>query len=291
MKRRDFVHHLVVSGLAMDPLQAMLAAAWQNSEDVEICRHKFSLAVSLSLQSRPINEVIIQMGISFLETDYAAFALELPGPERLVVNMRGLDCVSFYENALVLARCVKKDAMTFDQYRKELTFIRYRGGVIDGYPSRLHYTSDYFFDNERKGVWKDVTKESGGVRFVKTINFMSTHPEQYRQLRENPKFLDQIRQKEAEISRREKYFLPKEKISQSVDKILSGDILGITTDIAGLDVSHTGIAVRQNGTLHLLHAPAVGKKVQVSESTLSDYLAQNKRHTGLMIVRPAEPKR
>ncbi len=291
MKRRDFVRHLVISGLAVDPLGAVFAASRQNNEDVEICRNRFSLAVSLSLQKRPINEVVIQMGISFLGTDYAAFALEAPGPERLVVNLRGLDCVSFYENSLVLARCIKKDTMTFDEYRKELTFIRYRGGIIDGYPSRLHYTSDYFFDNVRKGVWKDVTKEAGGVKYIKAIHFMSTHPEQYRQLRENPKFLEQIRQQEEEITRREKYFLPKDKIGANAGKIQSGDILGVTTDIAGLDVSHTGIAVRQNGVLHLLHAPAVGKKVEVSDLALADYLARNKRHTGLMIMRPAEPQR
>ncbi len=289
MKRRDFVHHLIVSGLAVDPLKGIFAAV-QNDEDGEICRSKFTLAVSLSLQNRPINEVIIQMGISFLGTNYSAYALEVPGPERLVVNMRGLDCVSFYENALVLARCIKKGAMDFGQYREELAFIRYRNGVIDGYPSRLHYTSDYFFDNEKKGVWTDVSKELGGVQYVKTINFMSTHPEQYRQLRENPKFLDQIRRQEEEISKREKFFVPKDKINQVAGDIQSGDILGITTDIAGLDVSHTGIAVRQSGSLHLLHAPTVGKKVEVSEPTLAGYLAQNKRHTGLMIVRAREPR-
>jgi len=289
MKRRDFVYHLMIAGLAVEPLKGVLAAAMQNDEDVEICKSKFSLAVSLSLQKRPINEVIIQMGISFLGSGYKASVLEVPGPERLVVNMRGLDCVSFYENALVLARCIKKDEMTFDRYGEELIFIRYRSGVIDGYPSRLHYTSDYFHDNGKKGVWTDVTKQVGGVQYVKTINFMSTHPQEYRQLRENPKFLDQIRRQEEEITKRDKYFLPKNRINQVADKIQSGDILGITTDIPGLDVSHTGIAVRHRGSLHLLHAPTVGKKVEISEQTLADYLARNKRHTGLMIVRPEEP--
>jgi hypothetical protein len=280
---------MIVSGFAVDPLRGALGGL-QNDEDVEICRSKFSLAVSLSLQNRPINEVIIQMGISFLGTSYSPFVLEVPGPERLVVNMRGLDCVSFYENALVLARCIKKDELSFVQYREELRFVRYRGGKIDGYPSRLHYTSDYFFDNEQKGVWTDVTQELGGIPYVKTVNFMSSHPEQYRQLRENSKFLEEIRRQEEEITKREKYFLPKEKIKMVADKIQSGDILGITTDIAGLDISHTGIAVRQSGSLHLLHAPAVGKTVEVSESTLDEYLARSKRHTGLMVVRPSEPR-
>lgn len=291
MKRRRFLQSLLLAGASIDSRRAFAGHVFQNADDMEICRSKFSLAVSLSLQKRPINEVIIQMGVSFLGTDYLAYALEAAGPERLIVNMRGLDCVSFYENALVLARCIKKEEMSFDAYTDELRFIRYRGGVINGYPSRLHYTSDYFYDNERKGVWKDVTKDLGGIRLVKTINFMSTHPESYRQLRENPAFLEAVREQEKEITGREKYYLPKQLVAETEEKIASGDILGITTDIPGLDVSHTGIAVRQDNRLHLLHAPSEGKKVEISALPLSELLHRTSKHTGLMIVRASEPRK
>ncbi|MBI4418966.1 MAG: DUF1460 domain-containing protein [Ignavibacteriales bacterium] len=230
------------------------------------------------------------MGVSFLGTEYVARTLEVPGPERLIVNMRGLDCVSFYENALVLARCIKKGTMTFVNYRDELKFIRYRGGVIDGYSSRLHYTSDYFYDNEKKGVWSDITRSLGGIPYRKTIKYMSTHRDQYRQLRENPANLEAIRKIEEEITRREKYFIPKDNVAEIESGMVGGDIVGITTDIEGLDVLHTGILVRQGARLHLLHAPAGGKKVEVSEKDFPEYLTRNKRYTGVMIVRPGEPR-
>jgi hypothetical protein len=260
-----------------------------DDEDALLCKKKFDLALSLSLQNKPIGEVVVEIGKTFLGTPYAANALEVPGEERLVVNMRGLDCVSFYENAIVLARCVKKNKMTFDDYKAELKLIRYRGGVINGYPSRLHYTSDYFYDNEKKGVWKNVTRELGGIRYRKVINFMSTHPESYRQLQENPQFLKAVQDQEKEISKREMFHIPKAKIEEYASGLNNGDIIGITTDIEGLDVSHTGVVIFQGKACHLLHAPNVGHKVSITEKPLAEYVAGNKRQIGVMVVRPLEP--
>ncbi len=258
-------------------------------DDALLCGKKFELAVSLALREKPIDEVIVAIGKSFLGTEYVANALEIPGAERLVVNLRGLDCVTFYENSLVLARCVKKNSMTFEDYKKELQLIRYRGGVIDGYTSRLHYTSDYFYDNEKRGVWKNITKEIGGVPYTKKVNFMSTHPDSYRQLKEHPEFLGVIRQQEETINKRETYFIPKGDVARVSEKIQSGDIVGITTDIEGLDCSHTGIALRKDGELHFMHAPNVGYKVTITEKTFAEYLAGNKKQSGVMIVRSLEP--
>lgn len=257
--------------------------------DALICAKKFKLAVSRGFQKMPIGEVIVEIGKSFLGTDYRAHALEVPGEERLVVNMRGLDCVSFCENAVVLARCIKKNAMTFDDYKKELQRLRYRGGVIDRYPSRLHYFTDYIYDGERKGVWHNVTEALGGKRYRKTINFMSTHPEAYRQLRENPGFVETIRKQEAEISRREHWYIPKAELRAVEAKVENGDILAITTNVEGLDVSHTGVAVRQRSRLYMMHAPDVGYKVTVTELQLAEYLAKNRRQTGVIVARPLEP--
>jgi hypothetical protein len=258
-------------------------------EDALICSKKFELAVSLDLRRKPIGEVVIEIGKSFLGTDYVANTLEQPGEERLVVNLRGLDCVSFYENALVFARCIKKNKTTFKDYKAELQFIRYRGGLINGYPSRLHYSSDYFYDNEKKTVLKNVTRTIGGVPFKKTINFMSTHPESYRQLKEQPALIEVIQKQEAAISKRAVYHLPKDAVHKEVKKILNGDILAITADIPGMDVAHTGIAIWQEGKLHFLHAPLSGSKVQITEKTLAEYLAASPKRLGIMVARPVEP--
>ena len=241
------------------------------------------------MREKPINEVVIAIAKSFIGTDYTANTLDAPGKEQLIVNLQTLDCVTFYENSLVLARCIKKNKLTFNDYKKELQFVRYRGGVIDGYTSRLHYTSDYFFDNEKKSVLKDVTKELGGVPFNKKINFMSTHPDLYLQLKNSSENVKEIKKIEDEMKTRTTYHIPKANIKRIASQIKNGDIIGITTTIDGLDCTHTGIAIWQNGKLHLLHAPIPGSKVQITELPLWDYLAKIKKDEGIIVARPIEP--
>lgn len=290
MDRRDFLKTIpLAAGIPAFVGIPSLKSFFPDDDDAVLCSKKFELAASLRLRKKPIGEVVAEMGNSFLGTDYVANTLEQPGEERLVVNLRGLDCVSFYENALVFARCIKMNKTTFDDYKAELQFIRYRAGVIEGYPSRLHYSSDYFFDNEKKKVLKVITKSIGGVRYQKTINFMSTHTESYLQLKERPEFIPVIRTLEEAINSRTLYHIPTNIVPKVVSKIQNGDILAITADIPGMDVSHTGIAIWQNGKLHLLHAPLAGSKVQITEKSLAEYLAASPKRLGIMVARPVEP--
>jgi len=290
MIRRDFLRSLpLAAGIPAFVGLPSIRSLLFDDDDAMLCSRKFELAASLALRKKPIGEVVIEMGKSFLGTDYVANTLEQPGEEHLVINLRGLDCVSFYENALVFARCIKKNKTTFEDYKKELQFIRYRGGVINGYPSRLHYTSDYFYDNEKKNVLKNVTRSIGGVRYRKSINFMSTHPDSYRQLKEQPELTAIIQKQEKAISDRQLYHVPKDIVASVAPKIHDGDILAITADIPGMDVSHTGIAIWQDKQLHLLHAPITGSKVQITEKSLAAYLAASPKRLGIMIARPIEP--
>jgi hypothetical protein len=260
-----------------------------------ICRNKFILAGSLHLHEKPINEVVMEIAQSFIGTDYAANTIDTLGQEHLIIDLQTLDCVTFYESALVLARCIKKNKLTFDDFKKELQLVRYRGGVIDGYASRLHYTSDYFFDNEKKSVLKDVTKSLGGVPLKKKIDFMSMHPGSYLQLTDSPENVKEIRKIEDEMNARTMYHIPKADVKRIASRIKNGDIIGITTTIDGLDCTHTGIALwlasrsGQKGKLHLLHAPIPGSKVQITELPLQEYLAKIKKDAGIMVARPIDP--
>jgi hypothetical protein len=297
MNRCTFLHLVPVFALFPFFLQQQNKTSLDIAVDPNelICKNKFNLAVEMKLHDKPINEVIVVIAKSFIGTDYAANTLEAPGKEQLIVNLQTLDCVTFYENSLVLARCIKKNKLTFDDYKKELQFVRYRGGVIDGYPSRLHYTSDYFFDNEKKSVLKDITKELGGVPFKKKINFMSTHPDSYLQLKNSPENVKEIQKIEDEMNTRTLYHIPKADVKRIASQIKDGDIIGITSTVDGLDCNHTGIAIRlasrsgQNGKLHFLHAPISGSKVQITEVPLWEYLAKIKKDAGIMIARPVEP--
>lgn len=263
-----------------------LSAQIYTDKDVEICNSKFELAANKNLADKPINEIISEIGRSFLNTDYEAFTLEKEGKEQLVVNLTGLDCTTFLENTLTLSRCVKKQKTSFEDYQNELTLIRYRDGKLNGYPSRLHYFSDWIFNNSQKGIIKDVTKEIGGEPIKFNVYFMSKNPDKYKKLTESPDFIPMIAEQEKEINKRNYYYIPKEKVSAIEDRIQDGDLIAITTNLTGLDIGHVGIAVMESdGRIHFLHAPLAGSKVQISEKPLPKYLAAIKKHTGIIVLR------
>jgi hypothetical protein len=79
-----------------------------------------------------------------------------------------------------------------------------------------------------------------------------------------------IQDQEAEINNRTMYHIPKDRVRDVASKIRNGDIIAITTDIAGMDISHTGIALWQGDALHLMHAPLAGHRVQITEKVPLD---------------------
>lgn len=261
-----------------------------SERDVEVCNSKFQLAVNKNLAEKPIADIIVEIGKSFIGTDYIAHGLEKDGEEQLVINLTGLDCTTFLENALVLARCVKTGKNSFEDYMSELQFIRYRGGMIDQYTSRLHYFSDWIYDNAKKGIVKNVTEEIGGEKIKFKIDFMSTHPESYKQLKDNPGFIPVIKKQEKEISCREYYFISKDELAAKENLIQNGDLIAITTTVEGLDIGHVGVAVKMDdGRIHLMHAPTVNTQVHITKEPLSEYLMKYKRHSGVIVLRPLEP--
>ena len=216
--------------------------------------------------------------------------LEVDGDERLIINLTGLDCNTFLEYSLVFSRNIKQGKTTFDDYKNELTLIRYRGGKIDQYPSRLHYFTDWIYDNEKKGIVKDITEEIGGDKMDLNLSFMSAHPQYYKHLKENPEFIPLIKQQEEEINKRKHYFIPQEKIAEIENEIEDGDLLAFTSTVRGLDVNHVGIAVRlDDGRVHVLHAPNVGYQVEITKLPLAEYVLKIKKDSGIIVVRALEP--
>lgn len=261
-----------------------------SDSDVVICNSRFSFAASTDLSKEPIKDIVADIGKSFIGTKYIAHALEDSGKEQLVINLSGLDCTTLVENAIAFARLIKQDKTTFRDYKNELQKIRYRDGVIDKYPSRLHYFTDWIYDNKKKGIIDDITELIGGKPIQFHLNFMSAHPGSYPQLKEYPEFVTEIRKKEAEISRRNYYYVPKERVGFIEQEIENGDIIAFTTSIAGLDVGHVGIAVRmEDNRIHLLHAPNVGYNVQITKEPLSVYINKINKDTGIIVLRVLDP--
>ena len=229
---------------------------------------------------------MIKAGTFFKETPYVASTLEVtPEEEKLVVNLREMDCTTFAENCMAIARTVRSGNANFEQFTSELQKIRYRDGKINGYPSRLHYFSDWIYNNDQKKLVDDVSKEIAETPYPLKVNFMSTHPESYIQLKDST-LIPIIAKQEKEISSRKMFYIPENKITEVEDKLMDGDIAGITTNINGMDIMHVVILVRQGKHMHLLHASSAAEKVILSDETLEEYLFKNKRATGIMVARP-----
>jgi hypothetical protein len=241
----------------------------------------------------PIGERIATLGRHFVGTPYLPRTLDPPGPERLVVNLRALDCVTFVENMIALARFVEEapaDVLdhrdrALELYSGILTDLRYRGGALNGYASRLHYFSEWLQDAEAKGLVEVVTREIGGVVDPEPIHFMTDHRDAYPQLAE-PATFARIAEIEDSLAARTRYYVTEDRVAEVQGRIRTGDVIAATSTLGGLDVAHTGIALWEGDVLHLMHAPLVGQDVQISERPLAERLLGIEGQDGIMVGRP-----
>lgn len=221
----------------------------------------------------------------FLGVPYVGKTLEYE-PERLIVNLREMDCMTFVENVLALAEASASGTPSWQTYLEKLQQIRYRDGKIEDYTSRLHYTSDWIYENEKKGLIADITKEIGGVPLAMDVSFVSTHPESYMQLQSHPEYIAVMAKKEKEINSRQYYYIPKEEIDKREAQIRTGDIVCFVTSIKGLDISHVGIVHKEGDKMTFIHASSGKKRVIINEESLQDYVLGIKKSKGIMVLRP-----
>ena len=235
-----------------------------------------------------LSDVLINIATFFLETPYVAHTLEIPGDEQLVVSLREMDCTTFVEYVIAFTLLFKENRTDFERFTQLLACIRYRDGIIDGYPSRLHYFTEWLQNNAEKGMLEIVSNSLSDIPYQTEVTFMSSNPGLYRQLG-NPEYVSRIKETEKVISGFEMNYIPKDRIVEFESQIKDGDIIAFTTNIAGLDVSHTGFAVHRNDRLHLLHASTRTNQVEISPVPLSEYLAPLSRVTGILVGRISLP--
>lgn len=276
---------------------AILAAAGTcrlsaQTDDLAICNRVFSHAFEHRLIDKPIGDVVVSIGREFLGAPYEAGTLDRDSPgstERLIPDLHSFDCVTFIENVLALARCVKLNTLSYDAYRHQLELIRYRGGRIDGYASRLNYFSEWIRDNERKGIVRQRTATLGGKPVRKPLGFMTSHRKLYPMLASDSTFAA-VQRVEHDLSGDTIVVAPEAAIRSHEPDLADGDIVAFTTNVKGLDVSHTGIVVvSPSGRRVLLHAPDAGKVVEVESSDLTAHFSRHPSYTGMMVARPVEP--
>ena len=234
----------------------------------------------------PIGELIVKTALFFRETPYVASTLDNNKSEQLVINLRQFDCTTFVESCIALSRTLKTGDHTFSNFCNQLQIIRYRDGKITDYSSRLHYVTDWIYDNSKKGILKNESSVLGGTLNNKTINFMSSHTDAYKPLRNNSELQQKITDTESQInSRGGYYFVKKENINKISNQVLNGDIVVFATSINGLDYTHIGIAYHDGIKLTFIHASSKAMKVIVEPHSLSDYCLKSTRCIGVSILR------
>lgn len=253
-------------------------------EDRTICEMLLRSAAERGDRGKPLSELVLAAGRHFLGAPYDAGSLEKEGPEELIVNLRGFDCVTFVENAVVLAGLIRSGKTAFDDYTAALERIRYRRGRCDGFASRLHYFTDWLYMNGSKGLVHDITREIGGVPLRKMFHYITDRREDHPGL-SDPTAFRRLRIIEGICSRRPLFFISKAYLERVEPGLTDGDLIAVTTDERGLDVCHTGLAVRFLGQIHLLHASIAAGRVVLSDIPLDRYLQMRRSRTGIIVGR------
>jgi hypothetical protein len=261
-------------------------------------RDKFDRIVNQAKEGNwaalPLGERTVAVGRSMVGTRYKNYTLEIDNRiEAPSVNFLGLDCWTFFEISLGMARMIAEpqENWTPERLLHYIELDRYRGGQCTGeYLSRLHYLEEWLSDNDRRGLVQDLTRSLGGVSVPHSAREMTVGWRHYRYLAANRSLLGPLGQMEARVSSRPLYQIPKSRVAGIEGKLRSGDVIGIVSRDGRrmFATSHVGLALRMpDGSLHFMHASAprnYGKVVL--DSTLSSYLYRYGSHSGILVARP-----
>ena len=240
-----------------------------------------------SKKNLPVSELMVESALFFCDSPYVGQTLDIPvKKETLIINLREFDCTTLVENCLALSLTLKSGDVSFKNFSEYLRKIRYRGGVIDGYTSRLHYSSDWMFEKEKDGFLNNISELTGGQKINKNISFMSTHSSLYPYLKNNPEEIKKIKNIEEKLNKRGGwYVINKRDILNTNEKIRNGDIILFSTTISGLDFSHMGIAYKKDGRVTFIHASSKAKKVTIEKHNLSQYCTNSTKCNGIVLLR------
>lgn len=207
--------------------------------------------------------------------------------EPITLSLTRFDCVTLVESCLAFARAAD-DAKTpsWDRFSREVERMRYRGGVRAGYTSRLHYFSEWIGDGEKRGLVRNLGAELGGTKDTRPLRFMTEHRSSYPALADDAVYAT-IDQMEKSLDGIPRWVVPTDRIALIEDRLQTGDVVAFATAIPGIDVTHAAFAYRGNdGVLRVLHAPLSGGAVEITRTTLPEYVARIKQSTGILVARP-----
>lgn len=242
------------------------------------------------------SSLMLHYARQFLGVPYVAHTLEhADGHERLVVNLRQMDCTTLVETVAALTLATTHGGTGWQDFIHWLQALRYRGGVLDGYASRNHYFSQWIRSAEAQGLAVEITRGDTADAFPFTatqhldLHYMSRHRSAYPALAASDTLARLVARHERETSGASVHYIPARLTAlprTRLSCIKDGDILALVTRKDGLDVSHVGLAVwGSDGLLHLLNASSIAHRVVLDSQPLCRYLERHPSSVGVRVIR------
>ncbi|MFM2198363.1 MAG: hypothetical protein RLZZ505_1795 [Verrucomicrobiota bacterium] len=246
-------------------------------------------------RKQPIGERTARVAREMAGVPYINYTLEVDDRiESPVVNMLGMDCWTFYENALAISRLI---AFKPGPYKPQdmlhmIELERYRDGKCTGnYLSRMHHLEEVFHDNQRRGYAVNITSRiPGAVRLQREIREMTVQWKSYRYLKSNPALVEPMGRIEAQVSKLPVFHIPKDKVRAAEKYLANGDIVAITTNWKYGYTSHVGLIIRLKGRAYFTHATSDRDKgrMTIIDRPITDYVNGNTKHAGIVVCRPLD---
>lgn len=260
--------------------------------------------------SKTTGQLMVMAAQKLLGNEYVAGTLEEGDSEDVRVYLSKTDCIIFVETCMNLALTVKlfgKDA-SFDKLCQMIRQSRYRDGMVRCYSDRIHYTTEWIRQGEKRGILDDITLKCGGEEYDHPIYFMTKNYKRYAHLKDAEveeecclpedgtqetctmnqatKDYKTIAKVEAELNSQPYTYIPQERIKANEKSIKSGDIIGYMSTTNGLDIAHVAIAFwRKDGKLGFIHASMGKMKVVIDEKTIAEYANSSKYINGIKVIR------
>ena len=278
-------HDKVVSHRIDDTAHYQVDATYSQSD---ISRINSLLREASQLKEKP-KSWMLWFGKKFIGVPYVGGTLDRAEEEKLVINTSELDCTTFVEIVTALTRCMSGNGKRdFSDFYRQLQHVRYINGEI-AYEKRQHYFTVWISDNAEEGIVTDIQNNPPFTKVQHvSVNWMTTHQQSYKMLKNNAKRLQGIKALEEQISGKSYRYIPKEQIVDSRlfrNTIHNGDILVMITNKKGLDTTHIGIASWHQDGLHMLNASSIHKKVIDEPMLLRTYMMKHPSQIGIRVCR------
>ena len=254
-------------------------------------------------------ELMVMAAKKLLGNPYVAGTLEEGDSEDVRVYLSKTDCIIFVETCMNLVLTVKKygkDA-DFEKLCQMVRQSRYRDGMVRCYSDRIHYTTEWIRQGEKRVILEDITLQAGGQVYDHPIFFMTKNYQKYKHLKDAEvtkqccgneednetctmnqatKDYRTIARVEKELNSKPYTYIPQDKIKACEKNIKSGDIIGYMSTTDGLDIAHVAIAYwRKDGKLGFIHASMGKMKVVIDEKTIAEYANASKYINGIKVIR------